>query len=298
MACAKHFGQHLGSLPQQPQLVVRVLIPAKSVGLIVGKHGQFFQYVKHISGIETMHLQNFEQMVQSERVLTLSAPTMTPLRTALHMILTRLQQTQMSELDFVQWVIPQAKTGLVVGKNGQTIKKINELTKAWVKIANQEEPTPYAGGRSIYIRGEEDHVKQACDMIQAIAGGCAVSFTVVPMNSVEYVTAGNLPCRVDYPLVTGNATATIHTTHVDVVKSRLKEWWTRQEKEQPPMNLVILSLSHRLLPGINCIRRDAESCGLVGSLNNIVQNIFPFCCSSTSSLVGIQGRFSVTPFLC
>jgi hypothetical protein len=238
-----------------------------------------------VSGVATLHLQPADPAIyNAERVLTVAATTMNPLMTALHMILSRLQSTKSEHRDMVQWVIPQDKVGLVVGKQGHTIKKINELTKAWVKIANPEEPTPYSGGRSIYVRGQEDHVKQACDMIHHIAGGSAVFQTVVPVDAVSFVTAGNLPCRVEYPMVTGVATATIHSQYVNVVKSRLKAWLPVREE---PLNLVVLSNVNVFCGGVNVIRRDAESCCLEGSLNDIVQNVAPFC----------ESVF-MTPFLC
>lgn len=49
----------------------------------------------------------------------------------------------------VKWVIPNSMCGLLIGRQGDGIKQINDLSGAWVKVAREQESAPGSTERSV-----------------------------------------------------------------------------------------------------------------------------------------------------
>ena len=161
-----------------------ILLPTATVGLVLGKGGQFFKYMSHISGT-TMHLQSYEDMPSGskERVMYISG-THESIRVAIQVLMLRIQKNTSNNVDetptednpcgfktTVNWIIPQKNAGLLIGKHGSRIRMINVHTGAWVKLSHPEETQPSLGERSVSIRGSPTAVDAAIDIIHDLVGG-------------------------------------------------------------------------------------------------------------------------------
>lgn len=223
-----------------------VLIPTTAVGLLIGKGGQFFKFMGHLSGAK-LYLQSFEEMVAGSRDRTLSITgTRESVMSAVQMVLQRLQ-AQLSEeqteqlrrsdetLDkaVLQWIIPQSMTGFLIGKHGSRIKMINEHSGAWVKIAHPEEVPPSMGERTVYIRGSKAQTQVAVEMVQRVAGGRSGGLEdkpiVIPRCAQDAILA-HIPdhvVEVIVPHTTGIASVAIivHDSRFNqVIEQRLEHW--------------------------------------------------------------------------
>lgn len=122
---------------------VCTLISTSMVGLLIGKNGASFREMAESSQTK-LFLQSHEDMPESSRgralILTGTKDT---ILLALNKIFDRiiLKSLEINEDDsyLVKWVIKQCFCGILIGRNGDGIKKINEFSGAWVKVAHLEE---------------------------------------------------------------------------------------------------------------------------------------------------------------
>jgi hypothetical protein len=237
-------------------MTVMMLVAASSVGLLVGKSGQFFKYMEHTSGTH-MYLQSFDDMLDgsTNRTLTITG-TQQAVLMAVEIVMLRLK-TQLSDAlepfsdkVLVQWIIPQANAGLLIGKNGSHIKYINATSGSWVKISHPEEVQPL-GQRIVYVRGTVAQTKEAVTMIQEIAGGSLASLPLVVCHDALVPILYNVPdhaVHVKMPQTTGNALVEIHIKDLRW-KSTIQSRWeqcklqrnTAVLEDHTPMCLVLLT---------------------------------------------------------
>jgi hypothetical protein len=157
-----------------------ILVPYESVGLLLGKAGMFFKFIGHTSGA-TLTMQSFSDMLPQSRERTLSiSGTLQSILSALRIVMNRLQKMgafaraaaeEEQDCGMIHWIIPQSHAGLLIGKQGHRIRWIHEVSGAWVKMANPEEPTPGEGLRSVYIRGTAEQRQRAIAEIYQLVGG-------------------------------------------------------------------------------------------------------------------------------
>jgi hypothetical protein len=269
-----------------------MLVPITAVGLLLGKAGQFFKYIGHISGAQ-LHLQSFDEMVlgSRERTLTITGTSMT-IATAVYIVIQRLQTLDTCEK--TQWIIPQGKAGLLIGKHGSRIKMINDQSGAWVKMAHPEETPPSRSERTVYIRGTALQTQMAVDMIQQIAGGRRMSDNddgepiIVPRVAQDgiLVQIPNHVSKVDDLQITGIAMAAI-TVHdfrfKPIIKHRVSQWLQNNTTSaaDDDMCLVIL-VSSQVKTYPPCYQRvndsvhnttDTQVLATVASLESIVVDL-------------------------
>ena len=125
-----------------------ILVPTQIVGLLIGKNGAYFRDMSRLSTAK-LFLQSYEDMPENcrERVLIVSGSKLAIIQ-ALSKVFDRIrcrsQTTESSDQDstqLIKWVIPQSLCGPLIGRGGEGIKKINELSGSWVKVAHLEEFT-------------------------------------------------------------------------------------------------------------------------------------------------------------
>ena len=288
-------------------LTVMMLVAASSVGLLVGKSGQFFKYMEHTSGTH-MYLQSFDDMLDgsTNRTLTITG-TQPAVLMAVKIVMLRLK-TQLSDAlepssdkVLVQWIIPQANAGLLIGKNGSHIKYINATSGSWVKISHPEEVQPL-GQRIVYVRGTVAQTKEAVTMIQEIAGGSMASLPLVVCHDALVQILDIVPdhaVHVKMPQTTGNALVEIHIKDLrwkSTIQSRWEQWKFQRntavlEEEDGnmapmPMCLVLLTSTSRTIPisldAVIDIRQlndsvhntcTIQALSLVGPLESILQTV-------------------------
>jgi transcription antitermination factor NusA-like protein len=137
-----------------------ILIPTQFVGLLIGKNGSCFRDLAKISKCR-LFLQSYEDIpeLSRERVLTLVGTKISVL-IALRKVIELIQPCtksmsatglggigssggwEMQQSDgnqIIKWVISQSDCGTLIGRGGEGIKRINELSGSWVKVAHLED---------------------------------------------------------------------------------------------------------------------------------------------------------------
>lgn len=125
-----------------------ILVHTQIVGLLIGKNGAYFRDMAKFSNAK-LHLQSYEDMPEGsrERVLIISG-SKNEIIAALSKVFERIEsRSQSGEEDsqnkqLIKWIIPQSLCGTLIGRGGEGIKKINELSGSWVKVAHSEEFSP------------------------------------------------------------------------------------------------------------------------------------------------------------
>ena len=129
-----------------------ILVPTQFVGLLIGKNGSCFRDLAKSSKCR-LFLQSYEDIpeLSRERVLTMNgakASVLVALRKVIEIIqpCTKSMGSQVgtweSQADgnqIIKWVILQSDCGTLIGRGGEGIKRINELSGSWVKVAHLED---------------------------------------------------------------------------------------------------------------------------------------------------------------
>lgn len=175
-------------------------IPTSAVGLLIGKSGATLKMIMDRSGAK-VRFQNSHDMIigARERGITITG-SKKQMQEALRIIFLKLQahapssspqfhtadrndisthsgevqlapEAENEPLVIIQWAIPQAATGMLIGKQGLRIKYINDVSGAWVKIAHPEESSLGDDERRVYIRGTRAQTDAALTIVRDLAGG-------------------------------------------------------------------------------------------------------------------------------
>jgi len=111
--------------------------------------------------------------------------------------------------ELLKWFIPAESCGSLIGKGGETIRKITEVSGAKVKLISEEETPNSAIERIVTLTGTPEMNAKAKEMIQAKVGGSATPADVIAEEET-------------YPIPTG-AIGTIIGTAGGVVKALCDE---------------------------------------------------------------------------
>ena len=129
-----------------------IVVPTQFVGLLIGKNGSCFRELAKTSKCR-LFLQSYEDIpeLSRERVLTMTGTKMSVL-VALRKVIEIIQpctksmgsqvgtwESQADGSQIIKWVILQSDCGTLIGKLGEGIKRINELSGSWVKVAHLED---------------------------------------------------------------------------------------------------------------------------------------------------------------
>lgn len=168
-------------------------VPINAVGLLIGKNGETLKFICRESSA-TVTLQHFHDLRKgvTERVIIISATNIPNFIKAYDLIIDKLKIYKSSLITFkdtvkdepdaievVKWLVNQSYCGLLIGRSGEKIKKIRELSGAWVKIAHIEESVTIPNGdRLVYIRGTAKQNAIALDLVKNLVGG-------LPFDDVE-----------------------------------------------------------------------------------------------------------------
>ena len=80
-------------------------------------------------------------------------------------------ESQVDGNQIIKWVILQSDCGNLIGRGGEGIKKINEVSGSWVKVAHLEDSVRGAKERLVYIRGTPEQNLIALQIIIEKVGG-------------------------------------------------------------------------------------------------------------------------------
>jgi len=159
-----------------PGTVKRISVPASRVGLVIGRGGENIKYLQMTSGAR----------IQVNKDPTLDAPDMrsielsgTPaqIERAERMIedigLHDRQQPQssghsMPQGDKLEMMIPNSRTGAVIGKGGETIRSLQQRSGAYINIQGDRDVQPGSSDRLCTITGPKESCEAAKRLIEEI----------------------------------------------------------------------------------------------------------------------------------
>jgi len=168
--------------------VIRLVIPTQKAGIIIGKGGA---NVKQLAEETTARVKIFEcPDGYSERVLMVSAKeeensVESPARTALLRVHDQLMATEDESTNptmTTKLLMPNGQTGSLIGKNGSTIKSIQDQSGANIRVTEPPEAPPCAlpDDRLVEISGVTSVVKVALELIVERLRKFAVDRSVLP----------------------------------------------------------------------------------------------------------------------
>ncbi|XP_050528934.1 far upstream element-binding protein 3 isoform X2 [Daktulosphaira vitifoliae] len=188
---AKIEGLNISSPPSQPAFSqAQIMIPGAKVGLIIGKGGETIKMLQESSGAKMIVIQDGPNSQEAEKPLRISGET-SKVEHAKKLVYDMLgglnDKDGMSNFDQngsnwngsnsdygnhsgyggkVEVGVPKQVVGLVIGKGGDMIKKIQAETGAKVQFINLNEDTP--DDRRCLITGAPDQVAEAKQRIDSL----------------------------------------------------------------------------------------------------------------------------------
>ncbi|XP_078311435.1 uncharacterized protein LOC111100403 isoform X3 [Crassostrea virginica] len=138
------------------QTAVEVMIPGNKVGLVIGKGGETIRQLQRRGGVKMVVIQDDNIPSAHEKPLRISGDPHKCQR-AKEMVLELLAEREM------KIPVPRTAVGMVIGKNGDMIKRIQQESGAKVQFKADDGHSPE---RVCAITGSPDKVQIAAQMIQ------------------------------------------------------------------------------------------------------------------------------------
>ncbi|ESO85943.1 hypothetical protein LOTGIDRAFT_130231, partial [Lottia gigantea] len=171
----------MGMMNGDGQTVIEMFIPGNKVGLIIGKGGETIRSLQEDHGVKMIMIQDSTSPSSGEKPLRISG-SMDKCQNAKEAILQLIQDKDMNGgggggfNEFgggmmggrgggVEIPVPREAVGLVIGKGGEMIKKIQEETDAKVQFRPDDGQTPE---RICSITGPPEKVQQAVQQINEL----------------------------------------------------------------------------------------------------------------------------------
>ncbi|GAV05975.1 hypothetical protein RvY_16021 [Ramazzottius varieornatus] len=152
------------------QVQDQVKVPRERVGVIIGKGGETIRDIQNETGarvqfvdLDQPHLEEKTCLISGRQGQVVEAKRMVEdlLRNALMMNQQKpIRQYEVEEI----YKVPAAKTGIIIGKGGETIRMINERSGARVELDRNYPQT--AEDRAFWVRGSRECVEAAKRMIE------------------------------------------------------------------------------------------------------------------------------------
>ncbi|KRX78262.1 Far upstream element-binding protein 2 [Trichinella sp. T6] len=193
---SKHDMNEYGSLTDASKKIGEVIVPKHAVGSIIGRGGETIRRLTSESGAR-IQFKIGEDHNAPERTAVISG-TMEQIDRATRMI-TDLVNKSASVLleasaydccnfegcdsDIFYMHVPANKTGLVIGKGGETIKQINMDSGARVELSRETAPNDWE--KVFVIRGTPYQINHATHLIRIKVGDIPPGTPVPPFPTVE-----------------------------------------------------------------------------------------------------------------
>ncbi|KAK8821857.1 hypothetical protein WA556_002302, partial [Blastocystis sp. ATCC 50177/Nand II] len=157
---------------------LRLCVNTKSTGFIIGKGGSGIEEIKTTSHIEITVDNSFEPFKGVNEYFVTLVGSINGIIDALKTIICRLPK----QFDHVpegevckQIVIPWGNAGKLIGKGGETIRRMNEDTHTNISITRDTESPADRRNRCVSIIGKEEDVNRAVERVKEITGGAELA---------------------------------------------------------------------------------------------------------------------------
>lgn len=184
------------------QVTVEILIPANKCGLVIGKQGDTIRQLQEQSGAKMMMIQETQDVtgaakplrivgepdkVENAKRLIENIIAGGPEGMASSRIYGQQEATARGEV-----VVPRASVGMIIGKGGETIKRLGLETGTKIQFKPDDDPS--AAERTAVITGSREQIYKATELItelvqKALSGGGSVDtfYMHVPANKTGLV---------------------------------------------------------------------------------------------------------------
>ena len=167
--------------------VGEVIVPRASVGIIIGKGGETIKRLGSDSGCKIQFKPDDDPSTPDRCATLQGTPEQIARATQLISELLQRSQNQGQQETFLMHV-PANKTGLVIGKGGDTIKQINQESGAHVELSR--DPPPNASEKIFVIKGTPYQIHHAQHIIRIKVGDIAPGVPVPPFQGMSTNVSG------------------------------------------------------------------------------------------------------------
>ncbi|XP_042912008.1 far upstream element-binding protein 1 isoform X3 [Parasteatoda tepidariorum] len=152
------------------QYTAEMMIPGPKVGLLIGKGGENIRNLQEKGGVKMVLIQDGPQQTVHDKPLRISGDPQ-KVEFAKQMVIDLLAQKEM-ERNYAnggpssqeEIMVPRQAVGVVIGKNGDMIKRIQQDSGARVQFIQGKEDIP--GDKICQVTGTMDQVQKAGAMIR------------------------------------------------------------------------------------------------------------------------------------
>ncbi|GIY54445.1 far upstream element-binding protein 1 [Caerostris darwini] len=151
------------------QYMTELMIPGPKVGLLIGKGGENIRNLQEKGGVKMVLIQDGPQQTTHDKPLRISGDPQ-KVEFAKQMVMDLLAQKDM-ERNYMnggtqtnEIMVPRQAVGVVIGKGGDMIKRIQQDSGARVQFIQGKEDLP--GDKVCQISGSIDQVQKSSAMIQ------------------------------------------------------------------------------------------------------------------------------------
>uniref|UniRef100_A0A3Q4HM21 K Homology domain-containing protein n=1 Tax=Neolamprologus brichardi TaxID=32507 RepID=A0A3Q4HM21_NEOBR len=148
-------------------LLLSLIVPNSTAGLIIGKGGATVKAVMEQSGAWVQLSQKPEGINLQERVVTISGEPEQN-RKAVEIIVQKIQEDPQSSSSAAAIAVPENLVGAILGKGGKTLVEYQELTGARIQISKKGEFIPGTRNRKVTITGSQAATQAAQYLISQL----------------------------------------------------------------------------------------------------------------------------------
>ncbi|CAJ0933821.1 unnamed protein product, partial [Mesorhabditis belari] len=184
------------------QITVELLIPANKCGLVIGKQGDTIRQLQEQSGAKMMMIQDTQEVTGTAKPLRIvgEPDKVENAKRLIENIIAGGPEGMASSRLYGQQeasargevVVPRASVGMIIGKGGETIKRLGLETGTKIQFKPDDDPS--AIERTAVITGSREQIFKATELItdlvqKALAGGGSndTFYMHVPANKTGLV---------------------------------------------------------------------------------------------------------------
>lgn len=159
-----------GSGGERSRLTTEMLVPGNRAGLVIGTRGETLKSFERMSQCKIQFDQQWTGPDNERRVIIIGLPE--DVAEAKRLIQAKVDEPGMGgaggRFPTVQMMVPSHRVGLVIGKGGETIRELQELSGAKIAVSPDGGNDQTVGERAINICGDDEAVKRAKSMINEL----------------------------------------------------------------------------------------------------------------------------------
>lgn len=153
---------------ERSRLTTEMLVPGNRAGLVIGTRGETLKSFERMSQCKIQFDQQWTGPDNERRVIIVGLPE--DVAEAKRLIQAKVDEPGMGGGRFptVQMMVPSHRVGLVIGKGGETIRELQELSGAKIAVSPDGGNDQTTGERAINICGDDEAVRRAKAMISEL----------------------------------------------------------------------------------------------------------------------------------